>query len=54
VLRRLTVEPVTGASDTFQIDLPLASLAAGDYSVAITATSPQGAAKDVLSFRVIY
>ena len=35
-----------------QIDLPLAGLASGEYSVEITATSPAGQAKDTLRFRV--
>jgi len=34
------------------IDLPLASLAAGEYMVEVAATSPAGDAKDRISFRV--
>lgn len=35
-----------------QIDLPLAGLAAGEYLIELTATSPAGQAKDLVSFRV--
>ena len=39
-------------SDVFEVDLPLAGLAAGDYLVELAATSPAGEAKDAVSFRV--
>ncbi|MBI4484686.1 MAG: VWA domain-containing protein, partial [Acidobacteria bacterium] len=35
-----------------QIDLPLAGLAAGEYLIELTATSPAGQAKDLVNFRV--
>jgi VWFA-related protein len=35
-----------------QIDLPLASLAPGDYIIEVTATTPTGEAKDLMTFRV--
>ena len=35
-----------------QIDLPLAGLAAGEYPIELTATSPAGRATDQLGFRV--
>jgi hypothetical protein len=50
-LRPLTVEsgPAPGV---YQIDLPLANLASGDYSVAIVAESPAGDANESVDFRV--
>jgi VWFA-related protein len=46
--------PVTRSSrpDVYQVDLPLAGLAAGDYVVELTAKSPSGSANDVIAFRV--
>lgn len=38
--------------DVFDVDLPLAGLAAGDYVVELTAKSPAGDAHDVVAFRV--
>ena len=38
--------------DSYEVDLPLAGLAAGDYLVELTATSPAGETKDVVVFRV--
>ena len=38
--------------DSFQIDLPLAGLAAGDYTVKLAANSPAGEARDEVPFRV--
>jgi hypothetical protein len=50
-IRELSVVAVPGA-DIYQVDLPLASFAVGDYAVAIAAKSTAGEAKDVVSFRV--
>jgi hypothetical protein len=46
--------PVTQSSrpDVYEVDLPLAGLAAGDYVVEFTAKSPFGSANDVIAFRV--
>jgi hypothetical protein len=46
--------PVTQSSrpDVYEVDLPLAGLAAGDYVVELTAKSPAGDANDVVAFRV--
>jgi hypothetical protein len=46
--------PVTPGSkpNLYQIDLPLAGLASGDYSVQFLVKSPDGQAKDALEFRV--
>jgi hypothetical protein len=51
-LRDLAVESPRSAGGRFQIDLPLAGFAPGEYSVEISATSPAGEAKDLLAFRV--
>jgi VWFA-related protein len=51
----MRVLPVTRSSsrpDLYQIDLPLAGLATGDYVVEITAKGPAGNANDVIAFRV--
>lgn len=50
-IRTLDVEPST-ADDRYQIDVPLASLASGEYLIELTASSPAGEAKDLLGFRV--
>jgi hypothetical protein len=50
-MRDLPVQPVA-PDDENQIDLPLASLAAGEYQLEITARSPAGEARDLISFRV--
>jgi len=52
VLRQLTVTPPTSAKPLAQINLPLASLPPGQYSVDISAKAPAGSAKDKLSFRI--
>jgi len=46
--------PVTRSlrPDVYEIDLPLAGLAAGDYVVELTARGPAGEANDVVAFRV--
>jgi hypothetical protein len=38
--------------DSYEVDLPLAGLAAGDYVVELTAKSPAGETKDIVAFRV--
>jgi len=50
-MRALTVMQGPSANE-YQVDLPLAGLAVGEYSVAVTATSSAGDAKDTVSFRV--
>jgi VWFA-related protein len=42
----------TSAGGDNEIDLPLAGLAAGEYTIELTATSPAGEAKDRFGFRV--
>jgi VWFA-related protein len=44
--------PITRASDRREIDLPLAGLATGEYTVELTATGTTGEARDVVTFRV--
>ena len=51
-MRELAVGPGP-EPDVFQIDLPLAGLAAGEYSVKVTARSPAGEAADQIVFRVV-
>jgi VWFA-related protein len=41
-----------GTSGPYQIDLPLAGLAAGEYLIEVSASGPAGDAKDVIDFRV--
>jgi VWFA-related protein len=50
-MRDLQVQPVA-LDDQNQIDLPLASLATGEYQLEITAKSPAGQARDLIRFRV--
>ena len=50
-MRDLTVAPASTPGDN-AIDLPLAGLAAGEYSIEVTATSGAGGAKDRVGFRV--
>jgi VWFA-related protein len=50
-MRDLAVAPGP-APGLYQIDLPLAGLASGGYTVEFIATSPAGEAKDSLAFRV--
>jgi hypothetical protein len=49
-IRTLAVESV--GSERFQIDLPLASFAPGEYLIELTASSPAGEAKDLIGFRI--
>lgn len=49
-MRDLTVQPSPDGAN--QIDIPLAGLAAGEYLIELTATSPAGEAKDLVGFRV--
>lgn len=51
VMRELAVDRTPGA-DRYQIDLPLAGLAAGEYSVDVSAATAEGQAKDTITFRV--
>ena len=50
-MRDLGVEAMS-TTGVYQLDLPLAALAAGDYSVEIVAKSSAGQAKEVVNFRV--
>jgi hypothetical protein len=50
-MRPLTVGRLTG-SDVYAVELELGGLAAGDYMVELTASSPAGQAKQLASFRV--
>ena len=51
-MRSLAVIPPAAPEGSSQIDLPLAGLAAGEYLIELTATSPAGQAKDQIGFRV--
>jgi VWFA-related protein len=51
-MRQLEVEPVQNNPGVTQIDVPLAGLVPGQYSVEIAAKSPTGAAKEAVAFRV--
>src|SRR5207253_7918439 len=51
-MRDLPVQPLSASGSQHQIDLPLASLAAGEYELEITVASPAGVAKDLMMFRV--
>ncbi len=50
-MRALTVTR-SSRPDLYEVDLPLAGLAAGDYVVELTAKSPAGDANDIVAFRV--
>jgi hypothetical protein len=39
-------------SQGYQVDVPLAGLAAGEYQVEVTATNADGTARDSVAFRV--
>ncbi len=52
VMRQLAVQQASASGGLAQIDLPLASLPPGDYSVAIAAKAAAGSAKESLDFRV--
>jgi hypothetical protein len=51
-MRDLAVSPVASRATEYQIDLPLAALAVGAYTVELSARTPDGEAKESLSFRV--
>jgi VWFA-related protein len=51
-MRVLDVAPAAAPGGPNEIDLPLAGLAAGEYLIEVTATSPGGEAKDRIGFRV--
>ena len=51
-MRDVPVQPVAAPDGRNQIALPLAGLAAGEYQLEITASSPAGEARDLVSFRV--
>jgi VWFA-related protein len=51
-MRPLTVKAMDHPGSTSQVDLPLAGLAAGEYLIELTATTPAGKATDQLAFRV--
>ena len=51
-MRVLDVAPAAAPGGANEIDLPLAGLAAGEYLIEVTATSPGGEAKDRIGFRV--
>jgi VWFA-related protein len=51
-MRELQVTQPASAEGANEIDLPLAGLAAGEYLLELTAKSPAGDVKDLLSFRV--
>jgi len=51
-MRDLPVTEGAGADRVNEIDVSLAGLAAGEYSIDLTATSAAGEARDRLAFRV--
>ena len=51
-LRDLPVAAPKTGGGLFQIDLPLAGFAPGEYSIEISVSSPAGEAKDLVGFRV--
>jgi len=51
-MRQLTVDAAATPDGPDRIDLSLAGLASGEYSIEIAAKSPTGEAKDTLRFRV--
>jgi hypothetical protein len=51
-LRDLPVQTGTASGEANQIELTLASLAAGQYFVEVTAKSPAGEVKDLIEFRI--
>ena len=51
-MRQLDVEPSAAPSGLAQIDVPLAGLASGQYSLEVAATSAAGNAKEIIAFRV--
>jgi VWFA-related protein len=52
VMRELRIAPAPAPGGENQIDLPLAGLASGEYTIEVKATSPAGEAKDRIGFRV--
>ena len=51
-MRSLAVSAPAAPGGENEIDLPLAGLAAGEYQIELTATSPAGQATDLVNFRV--
>jgi hypothetical protein len=51
-MRDLTMETRSGAPTRYQVDLPLASMAGGDYLIEFSAKSAAGQVKDLLEFRI--
>jgi len=51
-MRQLTAEPDPNAPASLQIDVPLAALPPGEYSIEIAAKSGSAAVKEALGFRV--
>jgi VWFA-related protein len=51
-MRELPVQPAPSSHDVYQIDLPLAGLAAGDYILELAASTASGEVKDLMNFRV--
>lgn len=50
--RELPVSLMPSSSSRYQIDVPLAALAVGAYSIEVIATTPQGDARESISFRI--
>lgn len=53
VMRDLPVKRPASLGGRYEIDVPLASLAPGEYLIEVIASSPAGQVKDRLSFRVV-
>jgi hypothetical protein len=50
-MRDLAIVPMAGGN-LYQVDLPLAGLASGEYAVELGAAGAAGTAKEVVNFRV--
>jgi hypothetical protein len=51
-MRDLTMETKSGPPTRYQVDLPLASMAGGEYLIEFSAKSAAGQVKDLLEFRI--
>ncbi len=51
-MRDLPIALPNAREEGYEIDLPLAGLAAGEYAIEVSASASGSAAKDVVEFRV--
>ena len=52
-LLKLPVAKMAGAETTYQIDLPLASIARGDYLIAVAAAHGDERARAMIALRIV-